>query len=144
MTIQVEEMMNTQVFTLSPQATLAQAKHLMAEHPIRHIPIVNDSQELLGLVSHRDILATGGMHNQSKDLNLLSEVMTTSPYCISPKTGVKQAAQLIKRERFGCLPVVKKGKLIGIVTASDFIEVAIILLEMMETSEPEGVEVAQM
>lgn len=144
MTIQVEEMMNTQLFTLPPQATLAQAKHLMAEHPIRHIPITNDSQELLGLVSHRDLLATGGMHNQDKDLLPLSEIMTKSPYCISPKTGVKQAARLIKREKFGCLPVLAKGKLIGIVTASDFIEVAIVLLDMMETAEPEALDLPQM
>lgn len=140
MTIQVEEMMNTNLFTLPPEATLAQAKHLMAEQLIRHIPIVNDSQQLVGLVSHRDILATGGMHTRDKDGLKLSGVMTTSPYCISPKTGVKQAAQLIKREKYGCLPVLSKGELVGIVTGSDFVQVAIILLEMMEANEPEALE----
>ncbi|MCM2680162.1 CBS domain-containing protein [Echinimonas agarilytica] len=136
MATQIQEIMNTTLFTLKANSSLAEAKHLMAEHPIRHIPIVSDAHHLLGLVSHRDVLATGGMHNTEHDLITLDQIMVTNPYTISPKTGIKQGARLLKRQRYGCLPVIEHNKLVGLVTASDFVEVAINLIEMIEDVEP--------
>lgn len=140
MTIQVDEIMNTTLFTLNPNAQLAEAKKLMAEHPIRHIPIVDEQNKLLGVVSQRDVLQHGGMQSNKLDAEPVSTIMTDHPYSISPKTGVIQAARLLKRQRFGCLPVVEQGALVGMVTGSDFVEVAIQLMTIAEEVTPDPID----
>lgn len=134
--IQVEEIMNTQLFTLKPENKLAQAKELMAQHGFRHIPIVGSGQSLVGIVTHRDLLSSGSMHTTLKDHVPLKNIMTANPFAISPNLSVKHAAQLIKREKFDCLPVVEQNKLVGLVTATDFVGVAITLVEIIEMNEP--------
>ncbi|MBD1390349.1 CBS domain-containing protein [Neiella sp. HB171785] len=140
MTMQVDEIMNTELFTLGPDAQLSNAKQLMSEHPIRHIPIIDADQRLLGIISQRDVLKHGGMDANEQDTAAVSSIMTDHPYTISPKTGVVQAARLLKRQRFGCLPVVDNGKLVGMVTGSDFVEVAIQLMTMAEDVVPDPID----
>ena len=56
---------------------------------------------------------------------------------MDPHAGIKEAALYLQRHKYGCLPVLKGRKLVGIVTESDFIAVAINLLELMEEQEPQ-------
>ncbi|MBW8192723.1 CBS domain-containing protein [Neiella marina] len=140
MTIQVNEIMNTNLFTLNPEASIAEAKKLMAAHPIRHIPIVDAQNRLLGVVSQRDVLSHGAMQSNDRDQANIATIMTDHPYSISPKTGVIQAARLLKRERFGCLPVVEQDILVGMVTGSDFVEVAIQLMTIAEETTPDPID----
>ncbi|MGL4775043.1 MAG: CBS domain-containing protein, partial [Aeromonas veronii] len=132
-------------FTLGPSNSVKQAMDLMQQERIRHIPIVDEQHHLLGLVTLTDILAT----RESKLLLIspereaeftdsvqLDEIMTRQVASVDPHAGIKEAALYLQRHRYGCLPVLKGRKLIGIVTASDFISVAINLLELMEEQEP--------
>jgi CBS domain-containing membrane protein len=141
----LSEIMTEQPFTLGPNNSVKQAMDLMQQERIRHIPIVNDQQQLLGLVTLTDILAT----RESKLLLIdpereaeftdsvrLEEIMTRKVSTVSPRAGIKEAALYLQRHRYGCLPVQDKGELIGIVTESDMITVAINLLELMEDRDP--------
>lgn len=119
--------------TLKTDDTLATAHTLMTEKHIHHVPIVDDNNALIGLISHRDILAaSGSILNANPSDNSrtpVSEIMTTPVVSIPPETGTLKAAQYIHKSRHGCLPVVDEGTLIGIITEYDFVEVAISLLE---------------
>ena len=119
--------------TLKAEDTLAKAHSLMTEKHIHHIPIVDDNEGLIGLISHRDILAaSGSILNANPSDNSeapVSQIMTTQVVSIPPETGTLKAAQYIHKSRHGCLPVVDEGTLIGIITEYDFVEVAISLLE---------------
>jgi CBS domain-containing membrane protein len=141
----LSEIMTEQPFTLGPNNSVKQAMDLMQQERNRHIPIVNDQQQLLGLVTLTDILAT----RESKLLLIdpereaeftdsvrLEEIMTRKVSTVSPRAGIKEAALYLQRHRYGCLPVQDKGELIGIVTESDMITVAINLLELMEDRDP--------
>ncbi|MFB2702688.1 CBS domain-containing protein [Aeromonas veronii] len=141
----LSEIMTEHPFTLGPSNSVKQAMDLMQQERIRHIPIVNEQHHLLGLVTLTDILAT----RESKLLLIspereaeftdsvqLDEIMTRQVASVDPHAGIKEAALYLQRHRYGCLPVLKGRKLIGIVTESDFITVAINLLELMEEQEP--------
>jgi CBS domain-containing protein len=139
--------MSTDLKTLGPDNSLAEARALMIERRIRHLPIVADGK-LLGIVSHRDVLAAADSqlldeaeaHRDKERFVALSELMTRDPMTIDERDSLRAAALLMQRHKLGCLPVVRDGVLRGIVTDSDFVAIAIDLLEQMEVSEESQVE----
>jgi len=142
MMITVDEIMTTDPRTLRQTQTLADARELMTTLNIRHIPIVDEDGALTGLVSQRDILAvedsrlpdTGKQHHAENVL--ISDFMTRDLTTIDPSVGIREAALYLERRKFGCLPVVRDGNLYGIVTETDFVAVAINLLEQVEQTGP--------
>lgn len=134
--ITIDELMTVNPFTLRPTDSLHSARELMTEKHIRHIPITDENNTLLGLVSQRDVLKVTGPDAENPDLDL-SEVMTSKVSVIRTSDSVRQAALHLQQKKFGCLPVVDDNGLVGIVTDSDFIGVAINLLEQVEMAETE-------
>lgn len=139
--ISVQQIMTPRrdLVTLSPTARIGDAGRVMAENGIRHIPVVDDEGELLGMVSHRDVLAAGGGGQAqvgTGNSRLLADVMSSPVYSIEPETGVRQTALRLQALKIGCLAVVRGDALEGIVTDADFVGVAINLLEQLESVEP--------
>ncbi|MGY3930799.1 acetoin utilization protein AcuB [Aeromonas encheleia] len=141
----LSEIMTEHPFTLGPQNSVKQAMDLMQQERIRHIPIVDEHHHLLGLVTLSDILATREskllLINPEREAEFtdsvqLDEIMTRQVASVDPHAGIKEAALYLQRHKYGCLPVIRGSKLVGIVTESDFIAVAINLLELMEEQEP--------
>ena len=146
--IKIEDMMTRNPHTLLRSHTLADAKHTMEALDIRHVPIVDAHKKLLGIVTHRDILAAQESSlqkipsDQSYTFNTpLYEVMNTEIMSVDPQAGLKESAIYMQKHKVGCLPVVDKGQLVGIITVTDFIGVAVTLLELQEESEPEEIDV---
>ena len=133
----VSEIMSHNVIGLPPSASLAEARTLMQRHHIRHLTI-REGDKLMGLVSQRDILAAQesslekGNNGAFLQQHQLSEVMIKGVTTVSPRAGIREAALYLQKCKYGCLPVVDKGKLVGIVTDSDFVTVAIHLLEVLD------------
>ncbi|WMC09655.1 CBS domain-containing protein [Oceanimonas pelagia] len=133
----VSEIMSSRVLGLPPSATLADARTLMQRHHIRHLPVL-EQDRLVGLVSQRDILAAQessleqGRNGQFLEQHTLSEIMKTGVTTVSPRAGIREAALYLQKHKYGCLPVVDRGRLVGIVTDSDFVAVAIHLLEVLD------------
>ena len=137
--ISIEDIMTSRLHTLKASSTVEHASDLMKEHAIRHIPVVNDFGRLLGLVTQRDILAATsplGKRQPEEISASLTYVMNRQLITISRDTRLTSAASLLQKHRIGCLPVVEKEKLIGLVTDSDFVTIAIHLLEQLEMVEP--------
>jgi CBS domain-containing membrane protein len=126
--------------TLPPNATVAEAGTLMAELHIRHVPILDDAGCLLGIVSHRDVLAATGPktgHPAHKTgQRVLGDIMSTPVMTVDPRVSVRRAGLCLRALRIGCLAVMRDGRLEGLVTDSDFLSVAINLLEQIEEIEP--------
>lgn len=145
--IKVEDMMTRNPHTLLRSHNLADAKNMMEALDIRHVPIVDANKQLLGVVSQRDVLAAQESslqnipENQAFTLNTpLYEVMKTGVMTVAPQAGLKESAIYMQKHKVGCLPVVDRGELVGIITDSDFVAIAINLLELEEESEPEEIE----
>ena len=141
----VKDIMTTTLYTLKITDSLDMARRLMAERDVRHIPIVDDQGHLVGLVSQRDVLAAS--MSMLANLNeaerhafnastALQSMMTRAPSVVPETMSLREAALYMQTHQYGCLPVVRQGRLIGIITDSDFVAVAINLLEQLELVEP--------
>ena len=145
--LSVAELMTprSQLATLTRDAPLEAARAVMASRQIRHIPIVDGQDHVVGILSHRDILAASGSASAEGDAGKadrvpVSQVMTTDVEVVDRRVGLRAAGEFMHRHRFGCLPVVRDDVLVGIITDSDFLEVALSLLEQAEAAEPEETE----
>ncbi|CAH0524855.1 CBS domain-containing protein [Vibrio hippocampi] len=145
--IKVEDIMTRNPHTLLCSHTLSDAKDMMQALDIRHIPIVDVNKALLGIVSQRDVLAAqeSSLHkvpnNQSYTLSTpLHEVMRSDIVTVDPKGSLRASALYMQKHKVGCLPVVHKRQLVGIITNSDFVAIAINLLEIEEDIEPEEID----
>jgi len=139
--LSVSEIMTTYVITLKANDTLKTARDLMSAKKIRHIPIVNEKLNVVGLLSQRDLLKAAGSNIDDK-LNkaqlpkaLISDVMSKKVRFVYPDDRLITAGVLMEKNKFGCLPVVHDEKLVGIITDTDFVGVAINLLEQVEEYE---------
>ncbi|MEB5560318.1 CBS domain-containing protein [Vibrio cholerae] len=148
--IKVEDMMTRHPHTLLRTHTLNDAKHLMEALDIRHVPIVDANKKLLGIVSQRDLLAAqeSSLQRSAQGDSLafetpLFEVMHTDVTSVAPQAGLKESAIYMQKHKIGCLPVVAKDVLVGIITDSDFVTIAINLLELQEESEPDELDEGQ-
>lgn len=139
----VAEIMNTELYTLGPDDSLAAAKKLMTEHNFRHIPVVDEANQLVGVVSQRNIIAAEDSSLLPQDDHTtdnyiaLASIMTENVKSVTESASLRGAALYMQQHKVGCLPVVRDDKLIGIVTDSDFVRVAINLMEQLEMVEPE-------
>ena len=125
------------VTAIAPTDTLAFAEQLMTVERVRHFPVV-DGDVLVGLLSHRDILAAAisTLQNPSDEVDFeakrkahVAEVMRGEVETVTPDQDAVEAADRILSQKIGCLPVVdERHHLVGIVTEADFVAIARVLL----------------
>ena len=133
----VRNIMSTPVEFLSVGDSLDLARHLMKAGRIRHLPVIDGDEHLIGLVTHRKLLATwvghgDPVHERPREIAReipVDMLMETDVMTIGPDAPAAEAARLLETWKIGCLPVVDGGKLVGIVTEADFVHFARKLLE---------------
>ncbi|TDJ73553.1 MAG: CBS domain-containing protein [Planctomycetota bacterium] len=124
----VGQMMTTDLFTVRPDDLVDLAASLMDWKHIRHVPVESAEGRLVGILSHRTLLRTLADGSGTQPL-AIREIMCGDPFTVTPETSSLEAIHLMQRHRVSCLPIVKEGKLVGIVTERDFIEVSSRLLD---------------
>lgn len=144
----IDAIMSTDLITLPPTATLAEARTVMHSNRIHHLPVVSDQGELVGLVTLTDVLAATDSILRDADNRIeaddirVRDIMVTDIATIDERASLRQAALFIEKHQIGCLPIITDGKLRGIITDTDFVGVAINLLELIEETEPVEEEIA--
>jgi CBS domain-containing membrane protein len=123
--------------SIGPEATIAEARRAMNTLAIRHLPVLDDSGVLVGLVSQTDVLVAGNGANQAVRDIMVHEIDT-----IDERSNVLHVAMRMLLHKRSCLPVMRDGELRGIVTDADFLGVAITLMEQLETAEPDELELS--
>jgi CBS domain-containing protein len=106
------------------------AASLMHWRHVRHVPVEDDAGHLIGIVSHRDLieLLASGKFAMSKQV-IVRDIMKTDLITVTPETPTLEALEIMRERDIGCLPVIKDKRLIGIVTAYDFLTVSAKLFE---------------
>lgn len=126
----VRDVMTTPVTTLDPNDKLATAADVMNLGRIRHLPVVDDEGELVGVVTQRDLfhnallkaLGYGARGAQKlQGMFLVKEAMSTTVITTTPDTLLRDAAIMMLDKKIGCLPVKDGEKLVGILTEADFV-----------------------
>ena len=144
--IEIDTIMSTDLVTVTPADNLDTARHLMHDNRIHHLPVVGDNGELVGLVTLTNVLAATDSFLRDSDSRIhpkdipISDVMVTDVATIDEHAGLRQAALFLEKHKIGCLPVVTDDNLRGIITDTDFVGVAINLLEQIESSEPDELD----
>ena len=139
----LDAIMTTDLITLLPTANLAEARELMHKNKIHHLPVVDDNNRLIGLVTLTNVLAATDsiLRDPDKSIHpadvMVKDIMVTDVATVDERASLRQAALFLEKHRIGCLPVVTDGVLMGIITETDFVAVAINLLEQLEDSEPD-------
>lgn len=128
--LQVSDLMSTDAVMLQRNDRLALADHAMEERAIRHMPVVDDSGQVCGILSQRDLfrgallknLGYGGYLEQKMlDSVVVKEAMVSPVITTTPTTPIQQAACTMIEHKIGCLPVIANGELQGILTEEDFV-----------------------
>jgi CBS domain-containing membrane protein len=130
----VSDLMTGNVHRLGADASALEAYDLMTEKHFRHLPIVDDDDNLVGLVTERDLLRHALA--QMTDLPLseqrrylerynVGELMTAEPESVSPDDDLESAGRTLLEQKFGCLPVCEGTTLVGILTEADFVKYVI-------------------
>ena len=137
----VRDVMQPQVLVISPTTTVPEAVQLAQRRGIRHLPVVEDGK-LCGMVSDRDLkraMPSGATTLEAHELRYLlqrlavSEIMTRAVITTGPMFPVEEAARLMVAEKISALPVTEGGRLVGIVTETDVLD---LFVRAMGAGEP--------
>ncbi len=133
----VSDIMTTKVVTIFEEENLVGIDKGMSMFKFRHLPVI-DGDKLIGLVTHRDLLAAaasslepGGVQKTThlNENSFVRDIMQRDVVTVRPDTPLADAGRLMWDQKLGCLPVVGEGnKLLGIVTEADFLRLALALL----------------
>lgn len=141
--MKVKNLMQTSVATVRGSDTLTAVDDLMKTGWVRHLPVVDAANRLLGVITQRDVLkasmssmasADPVTHQRWLDQVRVRDVMTKKPITIGPEADLSEGVDKLLLGKFGCLPVVEEGKLIGLITETDFLRYLQTLLKAKRTS----------
>lgn len=139
----VGRIMHTHLVTVPPDTTILKAKDIIAEKRIHHLLVVNQTEDLIGIVSDRDIkqswaspATTLSVHELNYLLSQLTVemIMVKKIITISPGTTIERAAHIMQANRISALPVIEAEKLVGIITTTDVMGVLLQAIGMSEDS----------
>lgn len=122
----VEDIMIKEVITLTPSDTIAAAIKVLEKKKIRHIPIVDHNQNVVGIISDRDVRDASpsifhiGEHVEDLDMSIES-IMKTEVITGHPLDFVEEVSAILYEHRISCLPITTGGRLVGIVTDTDLL-----------------------
>ena len=128
--LRVRDLMTPQVIGVRPDDSVATAYDRMLDHRIRHMLVIDEDGELVGLLTHRDLLRHSLIERAEVPFALqrgvlrrirVDEVMTSEVEVTAPGDALHLAAQVMFDRKYGCLPVVEKGHVVGILTEADFV-----------------------
>ncbi len=115
----VENHMTREPVTVRPDTEVPKVANLLASNRIRHLPVVDEHERLVGIVTDRDVRSATG-YDTMDALHLKAEnIMTVDPTTIRGNAPLEDALTILSSRRFGALPVVKAGRLVGIISRHD-------------------------
>ena len=129
--LRVKDLMSEKLDTVSPDAHLHDVLIKMNQAGRRHLPVVADDR-LVGIITDRDVRLAVNSPVIKEDADLsrekvlddirVDDCMTPEPQCVSSNTPLHQVADLLALNKFGAMPVVDDGKLVGMISYIDFLK----------------------
>lgn len=120
----IERMTQTPV-TIGREATVREALQIIEQRHLRHLPILDADETLVGIVSEKDLL-------RARDDDRIESIMTAEVVTVTEYTALEEAARIMADHRISSLPVMRDDKLVGIITETDLF---MIFLELLGARE---------
>jgi CBS domain-containing membrane protein len=128
--LRVRDLMTPNVVIVQSGDSVATAYELMLDHRFRHLVVVDGDGDLVGLLTHRDLLRHSLIERAGLPLSFqndvmrrirVEEVMTSEVETAEPGQWLQEAAMVMYENKYGCLPVVEGSRAVGILTEADFV-----------------------
>ena len=137
--ILVRDVMTREVVTIKPDEPVIEAARLMKNHDIGSVVVVTERDEVIGILTEKDLVTRVVAENRDVLRTRVREVMTPNPITVYDDTPLEIAARLMAEKGIGHLPVVDKaGRLVGILAKSDIIEFTPELIEILYLKKAEA------
>jgi CBS domain-containing protein len=126
----VRDCMTREVKTVRRNQKLSIVDELMKVGGFRHVVVLDEEDEIAGVISHRDIFhgalswlfGQGEIaHQRNLELVTAKQVMQSDVQTIGPDASIPEAARIMRENQIGCLPIAEQGQLLGIITEGDFL-----------------------
>ena len=133
--LKVEEFMETDLFTAQKDDPIELVVEMMDWRKIRYMPVEDSKGQLGGLITSRILLRYfANRHHRlnGKKVVTAKDLMIDKPVTIDPEASIMDAMHTMRENKIGCLPVVKNGELMGIITEMDFLRISGRLMERLE------------
>jgi acetoin utilization protein AcuB len=130
----VKDWMTINAFSVTPEDSFSTAVAMVKDNKVKHLPVVDASHHVVGILSDRDIKEFAPSKATTLDIYELNyllekttvkEVMKKKVLTATPDMPVEDAARIMHDQNVGCLPVVENNKLVGIISDNDIYEVLI-------------------
>lgn len=141
--LNVRRLMTAPVVSLNANDDITVADAVMRLQHVRHLPVVTSRETLVGLVTHRDLLAAQTSStvplNAHERVSLaqrikVASIMRTEVTTVTPEAPLRDAAIQLRENRYGCLPVVENEVLVGILTEADFLSLVVDILDNLDAT----------
>jgi len=128
----VSDIMSAPVHTITAERSLSALAELFDRHDVRHVVVVDEEEDVVGLVSDRDLLRNVLTDQADVPLSvrdaamrgtLVETVMTVEVVTLEPNATARKAARVLLENKFGCVPITEGTRLVGIISQSDFLKV---------------------
>jgi len=150
----VSKSMTHKVITVRPETSVVKARDLLKQHHIRHLPVIEDGDILVGIITDRDIrsalpaafYAENGAHPDGGEFEIIKvgDAMTANPHTVSPEDTIEDVLLQIQTMRVGALPVVDgQGRLQGLISVRDLLRAFINVLGIEEPGTLLGILVEE-
>ena len=145
--MQVKDVMTKDIVIADTNDTLIDVAKLMAHHNIGCIPVTENGEKVLGIITDRDIVVEMAEHSYDPYNTLATAVMSNNVYFVRPDVDVKFAFDLMKKQQVRRLPVMENGKILGMISLGDLAvsahnqktEISEALTEISIPNKPENI-----
>lgn len=120
--LRMKDVMTAQPVTIGREQTLATAHAIMRHNGIRHLPVL-EHNELVGIVTQRDLYLMESLDDVDKSLDRVDDAMSGDAYAVSPDAPLADVCAHMAARRIGCAIVVERDRVVGIFTGTDALRI---------------------
>ena len=117
--MQVRDIMTKDIVIADTNDTVIEVAKLMAHHNIGCVPVTENGERVLGVITDRDIVVEMAKHSYDPYNTLATTIMSDNVYYVRPDIDVKFAFDLMKKQQVRRLPVMENGKILGMISLGD-------------------------
>lgn len=111
--VTIDEIMTRSIITARPDTPVAEIARLLSHHNISGVPVIDDQDEPIGVVTELDVISRGG--------NTAADIMSQGVIGVTEDTPAEEIVEILRSRRVRRVPVLRHGKIIGIVSRSDLV-----------------------
>lgn len=117
----IEEVMTRAPHTVGSEQPLSTAHRMMREHGIRHLPVLSGGK-LVGVLSQRDLYFVESIAGVDTAIDVIADAMTADVFTVGPEQTLRDVVHTMTEHKYGSAVVVDHGKVVGIFTATDALD----------------------